>query len=323
MSETASSGSATPGPVTIVVETEDNKKFKIATADLATAATQLRPRPAFSAFNSIVVPIGVTILTAIVTTGVGQFFQYISWRNSNTLQEAQDQVGRATAAYGKAAAAIGVRYYATYVFLDSIKDLISRKEDINTHLYRLDLELNKHRFDDYYSQLKRWNETNEQILGEIDFALDRPVNIVARKRAAEMAKIDCTKSLPQQLAAQKLEPASLKLQFAVVTRCFAGGLPAFSSFLRAKDLGSYDPAFVFDDKLRTDAEDALGHVSSLANEFRCYALARIDFLRSRQGRAIYIPDWLGRFRVGGTNNEREARDKKAHFENTAKNCQFY
>jgi len=45
----------------------------------------LRQKAAFSVFNSIVVPIGVTILTAIVTTGVGQFFQYVSWRNSITL----------------------------------------------------------------------------------------------------------------------------------------------------------------------------------------------------------------------------------------------
>ncbi len=321
MSETPSNASATTGPITIVVETEDNKKFKIATADLATAAAQLRPKAAFSAFNSIIVPIGVTILTAIVTTGVGQFFQWVSWRNSVVLQEAHDRVARATAAYDKAAAAIGVRYYATYVFLDAIKDLVNRKDDVDSHLYRLDLELNKRRFDDYYGQLKRWNETNEQILTEIDFALDRPVGIEERKRFAQMSKIDCTKSMTEQLAAQNLRPGSLKLQFAVITRCFGGGLPALSAFMRMKDRASSDPASVVDAKLATDAEDALNDVNSSANIFRCYALSRIDFLRSREGRAIYIPKWLAYFRPGGTNEAMEAREKDAHFKHAEKTCQ--
>jgi hypothetical protein len=54
-------GDTTPRPVTVVVETEDNKTFKIGTADLGVMATQLRGgRPTFSPFNSIILPIGVS-----------------------------------------------------------------------------------------------------------------------------------------------------------------------------------------------------------------------------------------------------------------------
>ena len=319
MTEIKNGDAVTPGPVTVVVETDDHKTYKIGTTDLGTMATQLRPKTTFSVFNSILVPIGVTVLTALLTTAVGQFFQYISWRNSTALQEAQDQITRATAAYVKAATAIDTRRYATFVFLDAVQDLINRKEDVGSPLFELDLELNKRRFDNYYSQLNLWNEANDQILGEIDFGLDRPVGISARKRSAEIAQIDCTKSLPEQLTAHGLVSASLKLQFAVITRCFATGILAFA---QAKDQAVLNSKAVLDDTVKADAVLALNNVLSMSNEFRCYALSRIEFLRSRQGRAIYIPDWLARFR-GYTSQSREAIDKKEHFDRTAKECSFY
>ena len=74
--------------------------------------------------------------------------------------------------------------------------------------------------------------------------------------------------------------------------------------------------------MTTEAELTLGNVLSFANEFRCYAFSRIDFLKSREGRAIYIPRWLAYFR-GYTNEDREAMEKKAHFADTAKSCNFY
>src|SRR3954454_10408576 len=113
-------GDAGPIPVMLTVETEGNKKFKYVTTVLGTIASQLRPKASFSVFNSVLVPIGVTVLTALLTTTVGQLFQYVSWRNSTTQQEAQDQVTNATAAYNNAAVEIAKRYYRTLVFIGAI-----------------------------------------------------------------------------------------------------------------------------------------------------------------------------------------------------------
>jgi hypothetical protein len=95
------------------------------------------------------------------------------WRR----REAQDRVTQATTAYTKAATAIGERYYATYTFLAAVGDLIERKQDVDSHLYRLDLELNKRRFNHYCDQIKLWNESNNQLRSGIDFALERPVQM--------------------------------------------------------------------------------------------------------------------------------------------------
>jgi hypothetical protein len=318
MSETERSDTTEPHLVEIVVESEDNKKFHIATADLERIAAQLRAKRTFSVFNSVILPIGVTVLTAILTAMVAQTFQYVSWRNSTALQEATDHVTRATAAYDRATNAIEERHYATYLFLFAIRDLINRKQEVDSQLYRLDRQLSNRRFDDYFAQLKRWNETNGLLVGEIDFALDQPIGIAERKRGQVIEKIDCKLSLPEQLQAHDLNPNSLKLQFTAITSCFARGIKEFS---KAKDQGVVDNAFMLDEAIRAGAEDALSHVMSMANEFRCYALSRIEFLKSRQGRAIYRPPFIGWLR--GSNENREARDKKAHFQKTTEKCRFY
>ena len=309
----------TPAQVTVVVETEDNKKFKIGTADLALMAAQVRPKAGFSVFNSIILPIGITVLTALLTTAVGEAFQYISWRNTTALQEAQDQIVRATGAYYRAAKAMDERRYATLIFFDAVGDMISRKQDVDSHLYRLDLEQNQLRYRNYYTQLNLWNETNDQILGEIDFELDRPVGIRARKRASDMAKIDCSKSLPEQLKLQGLNPASLKLQFAAITYCFQVGIQPFAA---VKDKAALDPTFTLDKTVLSDAQATLADVAAMANEFRCYALTRIGVLKSRQGRAIYIPKWLEYLR-GYTRQSRETIDIKKHFEDSTTECSHY
>lgn len=286
MSEIQDEGATTPRPVTVVVETEDNKTFKIGTADLGVMAAQLRGRSTFSPFNSIILPIGVTVLTAILTTAIGAFFQHISWHNTVALQEAQDRVTQATTAYTKAATAIGERYYATYTFLDAVGDLIERKQDVDSHLYQLDLELNKRRFNHYYDQIKLWNESNDQLLSGIDFDLDRPVQIKEHTRASTIDQIECNQYLTQQLKSHHLNPDSLKLQFAVITRCFAKGVEPFSQI---KANATVDPKFNLDKRAKQDAMVALGSVMSSANVFRCYALNRIEFLKVQQPLSTYVP----------------------------------
>jgi hypothetical protein len=58
----------------------------------------------------------------------------------------------------------------------------------------------------------------------------------------------------------------------------------------------------------------------MANEFRCYALSRIEFLKSQKTHAIF---GLWAFLLGDTMRGSEESKEKTHFENEAKICQFY
>jgi hypothetical protein len=48
---------------------QDGKKFKIQSDQLQQIGEQLRGRPHFSVFNSIIIPLTVTILTLLATSG--------------------------------------------------------------------------------------------------------------------------------------------------------------------------------------------------------------------------------------------------------------
>lgn len=57
----------------------------------------------------------------------------------------------------------------------------SPKPDPEVSLNKFDLDLKKHRFESYYDHLRRWNENYDQLLTEVDYALDRPVLLHADK----------------------------------------------------------------------------------------------------------------------------------------------
>lgn len=321
MPDAGASDANGPSPVSFVVENEDNKKFKVWTADVSALASQMRGKARFSVFNSIVLPFGVTILTALATTGVGQLFQYVSWRNSTELQKAQDELTRAQAAYRKVSTAMGERRYATLLFIDAVEDFTKRKKDVDSHVFRLDLKLNRERFDQYYKKLKDWNESNDQIIDEIDFALDRPAGILERHRLNAFAGIKCSNWLTEEMKRANLNPESLKLQFAVINHCFREGLRPFSEM---KDRAVEDAAFVFDEKIKKDATARLSDLASMANVFRCHALVRIEFVETGRGRAIFvpIPDWLARWIGRPTKEERKSSERKKHLEDAKRYCAF-
>jgi len=107
----------------VYIEQDGPNKFKIQSDQLEQIGAQLRGPQHFSIFNSIILPIIVTVATLFFTS----LFQYVSWYNSVNLQDATDVASNAERAYEKAAAAIGTRRYAMFVFLPSLRDLVKAK----------------------------------------------------------------------------------------------------------------------------------------------------------------------------------------------------
>lgn len=304
-------------PVTINVESDD-RNYRIATDDLETISSQLRGKSGFSVFNIIILPIAVAALTAFLTTLIAQGFQYVSWRNSTAVLEAQNVAARAQATYEQTAAAMAQRSYATYVFVDALTDLINRKKEVDSHLYRLDLALNQSRFKRFYDQVQSWNESSDQMVGDIDFNLDHPVAIAEPLRRANVNRIDCKLSMTEQMAHLGMNRLSLKLQFGIIRRCFGGVLAELSP---AKDAAIVDNTYVLPPILKANAETAGDNLLAMSNEFRCYALGRIQFLHQRAGFAIYVPQWMSLVR--DTPQQREAKARQRHFDQSLKHCKFY
>lgn len=109
--------------VSLYVEQEGTNKFKIQSGQLEQIGAQLRGRREFSIFQSIILPLIVSVATIVLSSA----FQYVSWFNSVGLKDATDVADKAELTYETSAAAIGRRHYATLVFLPSLRDLVLAK----------------------------------------------------------------------------------------------------------------------------------------------------------------------------------------------------
>ena len=107
------------------IEQEGTNKFTIQSDQLEQIGAQLRGRREFSIFQSIILPLIVSVATIVLSSA----FQYVSWFNSVGLKDATDVADKAARTYETSAAAIGTRHYATVVFLPSLKDLVLAKAD--------------------------------------------------------------------------------------------------------------------------------------------------------------------------------------------------
>ena len=95
--------------VLVFVEKDGADRFKIRSEQLEQIGEKLR---GFSIFNSVILPLMVSAATVFFTG----LFQYISWTNEVRLREATEIADRAMKSSAEVAAAIGERYYATYIF---------------------------------------------------------------------------------------------------------------------------------------------------------------------------------------------------------------
>ena len=111
--------------VSVRIEQEGTNKFTIQSDQLEQIGAQLRGRREFSIFQSIILPLIVSVATIVLSSA----FQYVSWFNSVGVKDATDVADKAARTYETSAAAIGTRHYATVVFLPSLKHFVQAKAD--------------------------------------------------------------------------------------------------------------------------------------------------------------------------------------------------
>lgn len=294
------------------VEREGDDRYRILSSDLETIGAQLRGKPRFSVFNSIILPVIVTIVTFMLTS----LFQVISWENSINVQAALDQAVAATKTYDKAASEAEKRFYATLLFQSAVKNFSNRKTTVDTPLYQLDAGLQKQRFDDFYKELATWNQTYSQLLPDISYDIDRPVFTAAwtdngyQIKREILNKVNCdVPSLADEIEAKFPDPNSrfaLTNHFAVINKCFADNLRKFSVLK--------DEVLTNKDRVISDAEyqphdDALYGVRVMLDQFRCYAVTRIHYLNARKDKTIIFANLFN-----------EQQSIQAHFDDTKKRC---
>lgn len=328
-----------------LVEKEDGaERFMIRSDQLEHIGNKLR---GFSVFNSIILPLIVSAATVFFTG----LFQYISWTNEVRLRDATEVETRAKKSSEEVTAAIGRRYYATYTFMAALRELNKQKAKgpalaSNTErsetsggpsipslpqpeseplgldvLARLENDLNESRFEHYYEQLKQWNEMIDQLLTEVDYALDVPVFMHAHGALegthdglaayyTKMKGINCSASLTDELYRLRLNPNSLKLRLVGINYCFI----RLNEKLRVhKHLRP--PSIRWTDDYQQKLEGDLTEIRTMANELRCYALQRIDYYSNLKERSIISPYTLWKQLVSA-----EKRGALKHFEETARRC---
>jgi hypothetical protein len=278
----------------VFVEHDQDNRYKIQSNNLEEIGAKLRGPRHFSVFNSIVLPIMISIVTFLCTG----FFQYISWQNSIRLQAATDRATHARNVYDKVATAVGKRIYATFLYLPAVYKLTNRKGDNDSSLFKYDMDLNRRRFDAYFEQLHEWNDNYETFLTEIDYALDRPLlsnkntslgdaNIFDDSQVIKAEKIkqtDCTKSLSEEVERIGYSRNSLKAQFALLHYCFTHSTDDFNL---QKDKAVIDKTIKIDDAIKKSASDNLSNLSAMENEFRCYSLMRINYFENQKESTIF------------------------------------
>jgi hypothetical protein len=317
--------------VLVFVEHDEGRRFRIQSSQLEEIGSKLRGPRQFSVFNSILLPLIVSIATIFFSS----VFQYVSWLNSVRLQNATDNATRAAETYEKVAAILGKRSYATLVFIPALRDiarnqpasmLAAVKADPHPaaaaaegSLAKFDVDVKKQRFQTYYELLRDWNDGYDQLLTAIDYDLDRPVLLQAgvssegvQTSFEKIGRIDCARRLTEQLDAQQLNRHSLKLQFAAVHFCLTK-IHALADGIKTALLAPDAPKF--DDANAGKITKSLGDLRTMANEFRCYALRRIDFYKRQREKSILSPRLLLDRMV-----KTKQSDALEHFTTTATRC---
>jgi hypothetical protein len=283
----------TPQPnsadVAVIVEQEAANRYRVLSSQLELIGEKLRGKQRFSVFYSIILPVIVSAATLIFSS----LFQYISWANSVYSQSSAEHAAIASETYNQAVQAFSKRYYATFLFLPTVRNLVNRKADVDTHLYKLDFELNQHRFNVFFDQLQDWNENYDQLLTNIDYNLDRPIYSDAKIQPIKISgqdfftsKADCTKSLTEIIEKVGYFKNSLKAQFAAINYCF---ITLLGEFNRQKDAAVLNKTASIDLDAEKRAAERLSDLNDIAGRFRCHALLRIDYYNDKKGSIVSVP----------------------------------
>ena len=337
--------------VLVFVEKDGADRFKIRSEQLEQIGEKLR---GFSIFNSVILPLMVSAATVFFTG----LFQYISWTNEVRLREATEIANRAMKSSAEVAAAIGERYYATYIFMSALRELAAEKPNpetsaptayrrsettgssgsyssepenpdlfaeqnvrLPTAISSLNYNLNKQRYNAYYKQLKKWNESIDTLLTQVDYTFDRPIFIqsIGNQKEAhqnlagfypKMNKIDCSEPLTKELKKLKLDTDSLGIRLVGINYC----LMRLNASLREHTRANIKSINWTDDYHR-QLEDRLSDIATMATQLRCYALHRVDYYNSMKEQSIISPFSVWKWLTNGWK-----KDAQRHFRDTAMLC---
>ncbi len=322
-----------PPDVLISIEKTGPEEYRIHSDQLEHIGKKLR---GFSVFNSIILPLMVSIVTIVLTT----LLQYISWSNSISLQETTDIAKNAKSAYERASVAIRQGIHSAVLFVPMLQDLARSEQKSNgtkghgasaapltkiaespkaqVSLHQLVRDLNKDRFESYYKQRKSWSENYDQLLTEVAYALDRPILGHApitpqgiKRLSSRIDDVNCSDLPVDQLKRFKLNSDSLKLQLAIIQECFKR-LHQLLDHALEKTLSGND---LTRDQDKANFNRRLGILGSMANQFHCYALQRVDYYKRQKRRSILSPrsvwNWLAEHRKNAAVD---------HFKHTSEWC---
>jgi hypothetical protein len=318
----------------IAIESEGGNKYRIRSDHLGQIGEQLRGRRQFPWLS-----IALSVIAAVITTLVTGVFQYVSWANSVSLQDATDSWNKASATYESAAAAISRRHYATLLFIPTVRELVRSSGQVYrvtapatdgkasamnavdapngghaVSLTTLQQQLLRHRYEGYYAQLKDWNDFYDRTSSEIEHHLDRPIMRHARQSVRTRSSywhkfekdLDCSKTMTDELARLELNKHSLKVQFTAIQFCFIRLSKSASDIARTQRL---------DELANKQIDRDLDRIYAWGTQFRCYAQRRVDYYRRQQKWAIVSHQTLWRrlFRT-------QKYDAERSFEVTATRC---
>jgi hypothetical protein len=290
-SSKASAGSLLPGDVRLIVKGTSGAEFTITgqASDIQKIGDLLRGRAKDWGIRTLSISIAASVATIVFSGLIGSQFQFSSWANTVTVDNAKDRRDKAREAFNEAISAIGEQQTAMRAFVTTLQNLVDSQTASEKNLPKLNFELNRARMKNYYEKLGQWNATYNSLLARIDYDLDRQAYLLAgvnRGNPVTYTKtknIDCSKFITEQMRGVGYEQHSLKAQFAIINHCF---LLISSRIEDLKYKALYSAAFTIDGNTTTALNNSLDDVDAMTNTFQCYAKQRQEFYINQIGASV-------------------------------------
>ncbi len=280
-----------PGDVVLVVKGTSGAEFTITgqASDIQKIGDLLRGQSKGWGIRTLAISISASVATIVFSGLIGSQFQFSSWANTVTVDNAKDRRDKARDAFNEAIGAIGEQQTAMSTFVTTIQNLVDNQTTPDKNLPKLNFELDRARMTNYYDKRRQWNAAYNALLARIDYDLDRQAYLLAGTNPGnpvthtKTKNVDCSKFITEQMRNVGYEQHSLKAQFAIINHCF-NLISARIEDLKHKALS--DAAFTIDGKVTTALDSSLDDVNAMTNTFQCYAKQRQEFYISQIGTSI-------------------------------------
>ena len=275
-----------PGDVRLVVKGTSGAQFTITgqASDIQKIGDLLRGRSKDWGIRTLGISIVASVATIVFSGLIGSQFQFSSWANTVTVDNAKDRRDKARDTFNESISAIGQHQITMGAFVETLQYLVDHPAAPERNLTKLNFELDRARMKDYYEKIGQWKAAYNALLARIDYDLDRQVYVLTETNQgnhvwfAKTTKVDCSRYITEQMRNVGYEQHSLKAQFAIINFCF-NSISAKIEDLKQRAL--FDTAFMIDGKTTAALEKSLDDVNTMTNTFQCYAKQRQEFYISQ------------------------------------------